>query len=106
MSNYLLKYERYSLCSNIIFFQVVKNVEQICKILDIKGLARIDFFYDKQYKNIYLNEINTLPGFTEISMFPKLIMNEGLTYKEIISKLNQFALVSQVASILWTKKMA
>lgn len=67
--------------------KIKQYAKQICKILDIKGLARIDFFYDKQYKNIYLNEINTLPGFTEISMFPKLIMNEGLTYKEIISKL-------------------
>lgn len=67
--------------------KIKEYAENIFKILDLKGLARIDFFYDKQYKKIYLNEINTLPGFTEISMFPKLIMNEGLTYKEIITKL-------------------
>lgn len=67
--------------------KIKKYAENIFKILDLKGLARIDFFYDKQYKKIYLNEVNTLPGFTEISMFPKLIMNEGLTYKEIITKL-------------------
>lgn len=67
--------------------KIKEYAEEIFKILDLKGLARIDFFYDKQYKKLYLNEINTLPGFTEISMFPKLIMNEGLTYKEIITKL-------------------
>lgn len=67
--------------------KIKEYAEEIFKILDLKGLARIDFFYDKQFKKIYLNEINTLPGFTEISMFPKLIMNEGITYKEIITKL-------------------
>lgn len=65
----------------------------IFEILDLKGLARIDFFYDKENNKIYLNEINTLPGFTEISMFPKLIMNEGINYKDIISKLIDNALL-------------
>lgn len=64
-----------------------KYAKQIFNLLDLKGLARIDFFYDTQENQIYLNEINTLPGFTEISMFPKLIMNEGITYQNIISKL-------------------
>jgi len=67
--------------------QIKEYAKQIVEILNIEGLARIDFFYDKDYKKIYLNEINTLPGFTEISMFPKLIMNEGFTYQEIISML-------------------
>jgi len=67
--------------------QIQEYAKEIFEILELKGLARIDFFYDKDYQKIYLNEINTLPGFTEISMFPKLIMNEGLSYKEIITKL-------------------
>lgn len=67
--------------------KIKEYAKEIFKILDLKGLARIDFFYDKIYKKIYLNEINTLPGFTEISMFPKLIMNKGITYKEILTKL-------------------
>jgi len=67
--------------------QIQEYAKEIFEILHLKGLARIDFFYDKDYKKIYLNEINTLPGFTEISMFPKLIMNEGITYKELITKL-------------------
>lgn len=73
--------------NNNIKKQIKEYVKEIVDILEIKNLARIDFFYDKETKNIYLNEINTLPGFTEISMYPKLIMNEGLTYKEIITKL-------------------
>ena len=48
---------------------------------------------DEYDKKIYLNEINTLPGFTEISMFPKLIMNKGINYKDIISKLIDNALL-------------
>ena len=49
------------------------------------GLSRIDFLYDEKNNKIYLNEINTLPGFTTISMFPQLFMNCGYEYKEIIS---------------------
>ena len=41
----------------------------------------------KDYKKIYLNEINTLPGFTPISMYPKLIINENISYKDLITKL-------------------
>ena len=52
-----------------------------------KSLARIDFFYDEINNKIFLNEINTLPGFTDISMYPMLIMNEGYTYEKIITKL-------------------
>ena len=55
------------------------------KALELNGLARIDFFFHNN--KIYLNEINTLPGFTETSMYPQLMMNEGLSYKELITKL-------------------
>ncbi len=67
--------------------QIKKYTKTIFEILDLKGLARIDFFYDKDYKKVYLNEINTLPGFTSISMYPKLIMNEKISYKDLITKL-------------------
>lgn len=67
--------------------KIKKYVEEIVKILEIKNFARIDFFYDIDNKQIYLNEINTIPGFTETSMYPKLIMNKGFTYKEIITSL-------------------
>ncbi len=55
--------------------------------LDAKGLARIDFFYKQETNEIFINEINTLPGFTTISMFPKLIENEKVSYQKLITKL-------------------
>lgn len=51
------------------------------------GLSRIDFLYDEDNNELYLNEINTLPGFTEISMYPKLFIYSGIEYKDLITKL-------------------
>lgn len=58
---------------------------KIFKYMNIKDYARIDFFYDNE--KIFINEINTIPGFTTISMFPKLIENDGISYKDLISTL-------------------
>ncbi|MBR5227904.1 MAG: D-alanine--D-alanine ligase [Clostridia bacterium] len=55
------------------------------KAIDGSGLSRVDFFIDKDTGNIYLNEINTLPGFTSISMYPKLWENTGIPYTELIN---------------------
>ena len=55
--------------------------------LNAKGFARIDFFYNEKTQQIFINEINTLPGFTNISMFPKLMENEKIPYKKLITKL-------------------
>lgn len=55
--------------------------------LDCKGLARVDFLFDEENNQVYLNEINTLPGFTTISMYPQLFISEGLSYSELITKL-------------------
>lgn len=57
----------------------------IFKSLNLNGLSRIDFLYDTENSQLYLNEINTLPGFTPISMYPKLIIDKGYTYQELIS---------------------
>lgn len=67
--------------------EVLSYVKKIINILNIKGLSRIDFFYDIDNDKIYFNEINTMPGFTEISMYANLIMSQGYTYKELISVL-------------------
>lgn len=56
-----------------------------------RGLSRIDFFLDANGQ-VYFNEINTLPGFTNISMYPKLFMEQGMTYSEIIEKMITLAL--------------
>lgn len=66
----------------------IKEYAEIAfKGINCRGLARIDFFYDEENNEIYLNEINTLPGFTSISMYPKLFINEGISYKDLITKL-------------------
>ncbi|MFZ2151135.1 MAG: D-alanine--D-alanine ligase family protein [Candidatus Absconditicoccaceae bacterium] len=57
----------------------------IYKLCDCRGFARVDFFVSQG--NIYLNEINTLPGFTDISMFPMLMNHMGIGFKELISKI-------------------
>ena len=61
--------------------------------LDGVGLSRIDFFCDDKNGIIKINEINTLPGFTSISMYPKLFMNEGMTYSEILDNVIEIAVL-------------
>ncbi len=62
------------------------------KAIDAAGLARIDFFYDDINNKVYLNEINTMPGFTKTSMYPKLWQATGLSYTELIMELLNLAL--------------
>lgn len=62
------------------------------KALDCCGMARADFFLEKTTGEIYINEINTIPGFTRISMYPKLWEAAGLSYSELIDKLIELAL--------------
>lgn len=59
--------------------------------LQCEGLARVDFFLTADYK-IYVNEINTLPGFTQISMYPKLWEVSGISYPELINRLIELAI--------------
>ena len=59
--------------------------------VDASGFSRVDFFIDKQSNEIYLNEINTIPGFTSISMFPKMCEAAGIPYKTIIERLLDLA---------------
>ena len=62
------------------------------KVLDATGLARVDFFIDKDTKAVYLNEINTMPGFTSISMFPKMCEAAGLEFNSLVKLLLDEAL--------------
>lgn len=57
------------------------------KVLDATGLSRVDFFIDRDTNQVYLNEINTLPGFTNISMFPKLCEAAGLEFSALVKLL-------------------
>src|SRR5277367_4155723 len=62
------------------------------KAVDCSGLARVDFLMEPKSRKIYLNEINTMPGFTAISMYPKLWAASGLSYPELIERLIQLGL--------------
>ncbi len=62
------------------------------RILECEGLSRVDVFVTKD-KNILVNEINTLPGFTSISMYPMLWKETGINYKDLITKLIEFAIM-------------
>ena len=62
------------------------------RAIDGKGLSRVDFFIEKETNQIYINEINTLPGFTNISMYPKLFEATGMSYQDLISKLIELEL--------------
>jgi len=61
------------------------------KCLDCAGLSRVDFFVHKETGDVYINEINTLPGFTQISMYPKLWAQSGISYNKLIDKLIELA---------------
>ncbi|MBK8417368.1 D-alanine--D-alanine ligase family protein [Candidatus Villigracilis saccharophilus] len=62
------------------------------KAIDCAGMARADFFLENDTNKIYLNELNTIPGFTSISMYPKLWQASGLTYAQLVDRLIELAL--------------
>ena len=62
------------------------------KALDGNGLSRVDFFVEEGTGKVYLNEINTMPGFTNISMYPKLMEDFGYSYSSLLDKLVEIAL--------------
>lgn len=65
--------------------EIKMTAEKAYRLCDCRGFARIDFFL--KGKKVYLNEINTLPGFTDISMFPMLMKNMKIRYKELINRI-------------------
>lgn len=67
--------------------QIQKLAIRAFKAIDGSGLARVDFFIEKDTNKIYINEINTMPGFTKISMYPKLFEAVGIKYSELLDKL-------------------
>lgn len=72
--------------------KIQKYAVDIFKVLGCRGLSRVDFFVHKETGDIYFNEINTLPGFTSISMYPKLWEHDGIPYNSLIDKLIELAL--------------
>lgn len=72
--------------------QVMQTAQKAYRALSCCGLARVDFFLEHKTNRLLLNEINTLPGFTEISMYPKMMMQTGQTYSDLLDQLIQLAL--------------
>jgi D-alanine-D-alanine ligase len=74
----------------------VKKVQSMAvtafRVLELSGMARVDFFIEKRGGKIFLNEVNTIPGFTSISMYPKLWEANGIPFRELVSKLIDLAL--------------
>jgi D-alanine-D-alanine ligase len=74
----------------------MKEVQKLAiaafQAVDCAGLARVDFLMDPRSEKMYVNEINTMPGFTSISMYPKLWAASGVSYPELIDRLIQFSL--------------
>jgi D-alanine-D-alanine ligase len=60
--------------------------------VDVAGMARVDFLLDAESGQIYLNELNTIPGFTKISMYPKLWEASGIPYAALVDRLIELAL--------------
>jgi D-alanine-D-alanine ligase len=72
--------------------QVQEMAVQAFLAVDCAGMARVDFLMDPKTEKIYVNEVNTIPGFTAISMYPKLWAASGLPYPKLIDRLIQLAL--------------
>ncbi len=66
--------------------------QKVFTALELEGYARIDLFLDRETNAYYLNEVNTLPGFTSISMFPKLFEMSGIPYTDLLTRLIELAL--------------
>ena len=62
------------------------------KAVDCAGMARVDFFVEKDTNKVHLNELNTIPGFTKISMYPKLWDASGLSYQKLVDRLIELAM--------------
>jgi D-alanine-D-alanine ligase len=62
------------------------------KAIDGAGMARVDFLLDRETQEIYLSEVNTIPGFTRISMYPKLMQFDGITYEALVERLIRYAI--------------
>lgn len=76
--------------SDDLYRQISTTAIQVCEVLECEGFGRVDFFVD-QHSQVFVNEINTMPGFTAISMFPKLWEKSGVSYPELVNWLLELA---------------
>ncbi len=86
------KFEIPAKLSNSVENSIRKKAGDIFKILECNCLARIDFLIENKTNQVFFSEINTLPGFTEISLYPKLLEHYGIGYTELLDKLINLAI--------------
>ena len=72
--------------------EIRKTAVKAFKAIDGSGLARVDFFVENSTNKVFINEVNTMPGFTSISMYPKLFEASGIKYSDLLDKLIDLAL--------------
>lgn len=72
------------------------TAQRVYQLIDCAGMARIDFLLEKETNRLYVNEVNTIPGFTSISMYPKLWEASGISYPLLIDQLIELALERKV----------
>ncbi len=78
--------------------KIQEYAERAFSVLDCAGMARVDFLVQRKLNKIYLNEINTIPGFTSISMFPKLWAASGISYPQLLDRLIELAIERHTAT--------
>ena len=76
--------------------QIRRIAKKAYTCLDCSGLSRVDFFVQEGTDKILINEINTLPGFTTISMYPKLMQNEGFSYSQLVDGIIQLGIKGSI----------
>lgn len=72
--------------------KVMTAAKQVFNVLNCEGMARVDFLLDRHTHRIYFNEVNSLPGFTKISMYPKLMAASGVEYSQLLTHLIELAM--------------
>lgn len=76
--------------------ELAKKVKEFAKeifaVLECEGMARVDLFLERETNEIYFNEINSIPGFTQISMYPKMMAASGVSYTELLTHLVKLAM--------------
>jgi D-alanine-D-alanine ligase len=77
--------------------QIQEYSMEAFKCLELRGMARVDFLVDKETDELFLNEVNTIPGFTSISMYPKLWEATGLSYSDLLDELIRLAIEEKTA---------
>lgn len=72
--------------------QVKRLAAEAYRAMGCEGMARVDFLLDRRSGDIFINELNTIPGFTSISMFPKMFEHDGTSFEQLVNQLIAFAL--------------